>query len=424
MSNFDLITQDWFEGNAPPEFSLTNTMFSINVNNKIVTHIYRKNGKSTSDFICIPLYPVVEWIARNWWRLFFECNQRQNSEGYQYCHNLQYAGEGYFLPNLLLTPEMDVMKFRWSPRSINQDSLSFLGDGNESVNFQAVYREIERFVQCVIERLRTNDIKNTSLQRDWHAILNSRRNKEEKQFCIACAQLGYDPYCVPEEIADNIISSNELLKEELSIGEYFNAVSPDSLKETTQWLSDITKIMKIKSKSVKILQEARELLSDCNIPAGTPAWERGYFEAKMIRSQFFKTQKSLNSLRDMIDEVSFFEEIPKKFCSALVGNTENSNPVFLHSPRANNFLYGRMFAEYLGISTNKVNLVTKVSTPNQKRCRAFSAELFAPAESLREDLKGCNRVYDDDISELAEKYDIDSLAIKHQIENHNIATVM
>lgn len=146
MSNFDFITQDWLEGSAPPELALTNTMFSININGKTVTLIYRKNSKSTSDYICIPLYPVAEWLARNWWRLFFECNQRQNQAEYQYCHNLQYAGEGYFLPDLLISPEMDVMKFHWSPRSINQESLTFLGSGAESVNLPLVYREIERFL--------------------------------------------------------------------------------------------------------------------------------------------------------------------------------------------------------------------------------------------------------------------------------------
>ena len=82
-----------------------------------------------------------------------------------------------------------------------------------------------------------------------------------------------------------------------------------------------------------------------------------------------------------------------------------------------------MFAGYLHSPANHINLVTTVYTPDQKRSRAFSAELFAPAESIRVDLKGKAFVCEDDVSELAEKYQIGESVIKYQIENHRIAAI-
>ena len=83
-----------------------------------------------------------------------------------------------------------------------------------------------------------------------------------------------------------------------------------------------------------------------------------------------------------------------------------------------------MFGEYLHASAEKVNLITKVSTPNQKRCRAFAAEWLAPAELLQDDLKGRSQLCEDDVSELAEKYQTSEFVIKHQLENHRLAVVI
>ena len=99
------------------------------------------------------------------------------------------------------------------------------------------------------------------------------------------------------------------------------------------------------------------------------------------------------------------------------------NPMFVSTSFQSSFLLGRMFGEYLHTPADSINLVTKISTPNQKRCRAFAAELIAPAELLRVDLKGRSQLCEDDVSELADKYQTSEFVIKHQLENHHLAVV-
>ncbi len=54
--------------------------------------------------------------------------------------------------------------------------------------------------------------------------------------------------------------------------------------------------------------------------------------------------------------------------------------------------------------------------------RAFAAEFLAPHAMLKQDLSGSD-VGEDEINELAGEYGVSAFAIKHQIENHNLAQV-
>lgn len=425
MCDFSIKTNgEWLEGPAPRELALTNSFLSIIINEQIVTRLDKSSSNTTVNSVCLPLYPLAEWIALNWWRLLYECNQRQALQEYQYCHNLSYAGEGYFLPDLRLNPEIDVIKFRWDRRSINKGALSFIYQGVATISFETVVSELSRFVELVIERLQDNRIEDTPLQRDWQAIRKSDADPDEKQFCIACAQLGLDPYHISDKTAAEVIESYELLNRHISVDEFFNTVSPDRLKETAEWLNEILLQTSKQNKCTRFLLEARE-----NLPkfSASHPWEQGYQEARWIRANFFKDSSSLDALRETIDTHSIKRQIPDNFCYALIKNSNKNIPSFVSMEKLsrfkNSFLQGRMFAEYLRLPESHINLVTNVYTPDQKRTRAFSAELFAPAESIRTDLKGKTTVSEEDISELADKYQISEFVIKHQIENHHIAAI-
>lgn len=419
MNGFRLKTQDWFEGCAPRELAVTNSFLSIVVNNQIVSHLSNQSIRSTSSGVYLPLYPVAEWIAANWWRLLYECNSQRNTENYQSCHNLSYAGEGYFLPDLLFVPEMDVIRLQWNPRAINQGQLSFLAHGGANVPFTEVRNELAGFIQMVIGRLLANNITDTPLQNDWSAVEASSRDPEERQFCMACAQLGLDPYCISDSLADLIIKADESIGKLTDMNEFFNTVSPDHIAESVAWLEQAASWMHGR-KVFALFREIKERLPVCsdNLP-----WAQGYEEARWVRGNFFRAQSDLREFQKMIEEVAVQESAPHAFCSAIVGTSMEQNPMFVSTSFQSSFLLGRMFGEYLHTPADSINLVTKISTPNQKRCRAFAAELIAPAELLRADLKGRSQLCEDDVSELADKYQTSEFVIKHQLENHHLAVV-
>ena len=421
MSSFEFNTRDWFEGTAPEELAVTNNSLSVAVNGKVVTYLLNKAIKSTSNEVYLPLYPVAEWIAANWWRLLYECNPHRDVESFQTCHNLKYAGEGYFLPDLLLAPEIDVVHLTWNERAINHGELSFLGYGSENIPFEDVKNELARFVRFVIGRLLANNISDTPLQKDWAAIEASTRDAEERDFCIACAQLGFDPYCISASCADEIIEADERLSGKISLGEFFNTVALGHIKASVEWLEQIGTADSKNSAFNNELRRIKELLPDFShaLP-----WERGYKEARWVRANFFKTQSAFRDFQQKMMAETFQKTVPFSLCSALVETSEKQTPMFISTSQKNNFLAGRMLGEYLHSSADHINLVTKVSTPSQKRCRAFSAELNAPAEWLKQDLNGKRLVCDDDIAELAEKYQVNELVVKYQLVNHNLAAVL
>lgn len=63
MTAFELRAHDWFEGGAPKELAVTNTLLTIIVNDHIVSSLNTPSIRSVSDSLCLPLYPLAEWLA-------------------------------------------------------------------------------------------------------------------------------------------------------------------------------------------------------------------------------------------------------------------------------------------------------------------------------------------------------------------------
>jgi len=420
MKEFEFKIHSWLEGASPIELAVTNNFLSILVSGEIISDVFHQSNKSTANGVYLPLYPIAEWIAANWWRLLFECNRQRGNEDFRYCHNLSFSGEGYFLPDLSFLPETDVVNLEWKKRSINNGELQFLGQGQTKVPFDDIQSEFASFIQIVIERLETLGIQDTPLQKDWEAIRKAYNDQEEKDFCIACAQLGIDPYVVTEEQAQCIIDSHEILHKNVDVNEFFNAVSMKSITESTEWLAKISNDKSIKKKANDLFREIKERIPVFN---DYQPWKRGYKEAQWVRANFFSTNFMLNDFYSMIEDTTHYEDIPFDFCMAVTKTSDDLNPTFIHPGRVSHFHAGRLLGNYIHSSENTCKLMTKLYTPEQKYSRAFAAELIAPAESLRNDLKGKYCVCDDDIVELSQKYQINDSVIRHQIENHKLAEI-
>ena len=62
---------DWVdsEGIRGAELSTTWASLKIAVGDSVVTRIEDKRAKTVRDFVYVPLYPLAEWLATNWWFL-------------------------------------------------------------------------------------------------------------------------------------------------------------------------------------------------------------------------------------------------------------------------------------------------------------------------------------------------------------------
>jgi hypothetical protein len=110
---------DWLspEGAAGPELRATWASLEIHVEGHPVTRVVDTEAKGVRDFVFVPLYPLAEWLALNWWFLFYEqeSSARLADPAFVRRHSFRFAGEGFALPALELVSLGDHVSVRWRP---------------------------------------------------------------------------------------------------------------------------------------------------------------------------------------------------------------------------------------------------------------------------------------------------------------------
>lgn len=110
---------------------------------------------------------------------------------------------------------------------------------------------------------------------------------------------------------------------------------------------------------------------------------------------------------------------------ALVGINHRLSPAFVLRPAlpaSTRFHFCRALFEYLYPPIRRSALITDANTEQQKRNRAFAAELLAPASALRARI-GTPMVTWEQTEEIADEFGVSAYVISHQLVNHGIASV-
>ena len=114
-----------------------------------------------------------------------------------------------------------------------------------------------------------------------------------------------------------------------------------------------------------------------------------------------------------------------EFLDALAGPNQRQNPKFLIEKKRENskqFAFCRALFEHLTLPRDRFAVVSRLHTDRQQASRAFAAEFLVPHEMLKGDLPG-GTVGEDEIADLAPDYGVSAFVVKHQIENHRLASV-
>ena len=94
--SFDI---DWVdaEGINGPELSATWASLRIRAGDSIVTRVLDGRVKTVRDFVYVPLYPLAEWLATNWWFLTHEMENpaKEGNPEFHRRHALRAGREGY-----------------------------------------------------------------------------------------------------------------------------------------------------------------------------------------------------------------------------------------------------------------------------------------------------------------------------------------
>ena len=62
---------DWVdaEGIRGPELAATWAALCIRIGDSVITRVLDARAKTVREFVYVPLYPLAEWLATNWWFL-------------------------------------------------------------------------------------------------------------------------------------------------------------------------------------------------------------------------------------------------------------------------------------------------------------------------------------------------------------------
>ena len=431
--SFDI---DWVdaEGINGPELSATWGTLRIRVGDSIVTRVLDARAKTVRDFVYVPLYPLAEWLATNWWFLNHEMENpaKAGDPDFHRRHALRAGREGYAYPDLEMVTAGARTRLVWKRDVLRWTRVEFLDQGKAWVDGDEFRDACAQLIDQVIRRLAAFDITGTLLQDEWEAIQSV--DHEEAQFCPTAAGLGWDPYdlddarrCWVLDLADRL---GNLLGE---------AVAAFGENDPRPWLAivdDFEQARRFNSLSLERLRSFR----DDKLPSvewGPDPWTAGYDCARRLRRDLDLDGEPLPTMERLAaaleEDLAAVERVTTKqvglgdwpeLVDAVVTRNEAELPAFAfrrRSDESRRFHFCRAIAEVL-LSPSSDTVLTRAHSERQQRNRAFAAEFLAPSVGLRIRISGT--VADsDDIDELATEFGVSSLVIEHQLRNHRIARI-
>ena len=157
-------------------------------------------------------YHLAEWIAWNWWRLRWE--PQSNSPDWSFAHRLSAIGHGYAWPDITIFS--DGQRTALIPKPTNARSgHSYRYIANvpallPSTEFEAA---IDRFIERVREKLRSDGLANTNLDAVWRDVTDERNDPPMAQRRKFEALLGQEPDKADEETLSALLRSIDSLGE-------------------------------------------------------------------------------------------------------------------------------------------------------------------------------------------------------------------
>ena len=428
--NFEFEWQDP-AGARGEELRATWASLSILVDNKpVVTEVQDRRTKSVRASIFLPLFPLAEWLASNWWFLQSEAERpdTESSREFDRRHNLRWAREGFVLPSLRFVTLGENVEARWQPLDIPNAGIGFLRSGRAVLSGTDLRETLRDFVNAVVTRLDDWGLSGTTLHDEWAAIQNA--DAEEQKFCHAAARLGTDPYAVDSQLEAAILNVAGSIRNEL-LPDFLSVATVNELVSQTSALATASQSIALDADNIDALEGVRSQAPP--LTTGTNPWETGYQFAAAVRAKLNGGAWKSRSLDDLagylgIDKLQHCL-LPGNgecgFLDALTGSNQCGNPKFIiEKTRADSrqFAFCRALFEHLTLPPSRFAAVSRLRTDRQQMNRAFAAEFLAPHEMLKLELSGVT-IGEDEIANLAGEYGVSAFVIRHQIENHQLAHV-
>lgn len=417
-----------------PELRATWSRLEMWVQSKCVTTVEETDSGVVRRSIFVPLYPLAEWAAYNWWYLrthsrpaalpsrqwSYRHLSRFRSSRFEWLrhHNFRAVGEGFPWPDLTIVPEGEFSQVVWSSSDQPSGGLRYLASGGSLISTLNLESVLTDLVESTLTRLDEFGVGETQLHKEWRAIQSL--DSEEVAFCESAARLGLDPFDVDEAISDSLEAAGDKVPINL-LSDFLNAVDPKRIREGMAWIGRASReLALLTDPSAAEYSRMENAVRETAMPrAGESPWTIGYQQARRARETL--------GLGDA-------ESFP---IQALVAATTRSGPsgqvdgigvgikgVKLVLTRRSSqpdvrFASARALWHALSGQGGAPFLLTHARTYRQKIERAFAAELLAPASGIEGHLDESSSPSDAHvIDSIARTYGVGPLVVQHQIENN------
>ena len=425
---------DWLDAGRSKGAELAATWASLRIQagDAIITRALDERAKTVRSVVYVPLYPLAEWLASNWW---FITRERHNpvkdaDPDFHIRHSIAASREGYAFPDLEIIPAGSRTRIAWKGYLSRWTRIRFLEQaGDMWVDSGEFAETCADLIDSVIRRLDSFDIEDTFLQEEWEAIQTA--DEDESQFCEVAAGLGWDPYSVDDYQRDRVLSLHDQLG--AFLGEATSALDAGALDREVRALSGAIAEAGANSIPLESLEAFRVQHA---LGGGLTPWEEGYDMARRFRRGLGLDGEPLATIAQVADALGEDAELIEKATSpveqlsgtplidGVVTRDGDERPAFAFrrlGEDARRFHFCRSLAEVL-TSPGSDSLITRARSERQQRNRAFAAEFLAPSSGL-ERMVSRPVVDGSDIDEMATKFGVSSRVVEYQLRNHRIAAI-
>lgn len=420
------------KGVTAPELRSTWARLSISCGNEILTQVEDARTGSVRRSVYVPLYPMAEWIAYNWW--YLRANSRpgylperdwsfrsrlrigDDRSSWLLHHNLRAVGEGLPWPDLTLIPMKETTLLTWQRDSTFLPGwrVRFLSTGRAEIERRALEQSLATFVETVLTRLDEEHLHQTALASEWQAL--QELDAEELDFCMAAARLGLDPFATPAEVVELIIESAADLSPAL-LDDFLDAATPARLRDEAEWVQAHWRDILNSDRTTEPLP----VLSNGYTELKGRPWERGLQDARAFRRAVSVSATETVDVSQWV-AVNRVARVSRRLQGLGAKTSAHGRLVALAEPKTDEgerFAAARALWRFVNQAEASEFLVTAARTPKQQAERAFAAELLAPASGVAEMLgpDTLDPISTEEVRPISQHFAVSDWVIQYQITN-------
>ncbi len=421
------IRWEWEPGRLvrTPEHDATWARIEMSMGLDCLTLVEDRDSGSSRRSIFAPLYPLAEWAVYNWWFLLHHARPARPAPirfpmSRRDRHCVRSAGDGFLWPNLRVVPEGRETRLHWERDRVFEEfaPIRYLTEGEAVLPTDRIERALTHLITSVLDRLVEQGATGTPLEKEWEAL--NELGPDEREYCIAAAKLGLDPFAEADEHEAAIIEAAQRLPHEV-LSNFFHAVDPRQILHAVDWITDATSEASLlagdPSDEIRLVRTA--LASIPAIDTATPR-QRGFRQARVARQALGLGDEGRLDVEQYVPTGSRAGGDPR-LQAVGVAPANFARPAIVldrvAGASSTRFIQGRALWHRL-TKDESTFLITTSYTDLQKVERAFAAELLAPAEGIKIKLAvPPSEAVQEDLGSVAKHFGVSPILIEHQIEN-------